>query len=1459
MHRGLYFTFLFILIQELALSQNLYVNNYTQKEYGSSDYTTSPQNWDIEQDAIGRLYIANTSGVMLFDGLTWCMIPGTENLHSLSRSNEEIIYGGGGNEFGFFKSDSLGSVIFESLAHQMKKDGFEAEMISSVCALGKSVYFKSKNGIIEFRDNSFSFYPIQTKYEEIEIVEGSITIQDDFGNLLELKNQQFDTLYSFGRELNSGIVSLFDISEDQKLLFTEDSGIFNISDGSLFKWKLNLDFQMSSSQIKKVIHYPALKLFGIATKTKGILFINYEGLLIKSLGTNLGLISNICYNLFQDRNNELWACFDNGFAKIEYPSALSYYDYTNGLHGVLQSAIEDRNTLYVGTTSGLYFLNNENQFHKMSIKSEVWDLKLIDGIVWVAASTGLYQIANKKIKLIKDIDARTITPSGNKNQLWVGTSDGFGSVVNRNGKWIWKSKIKGIDHEVRTIAAESDSIIWASYENVSRIVFNSNLSEIVAAATMDEENGFSENFGVIESYKLRNHIYFGTEIGLLTYDINVRQFLPDASFGTRFIDSNHEALAMAEDADHNIWLTSNRTIGKLIFENGQVQSWDTVAFARLKSTDVWRIVPIEDKQIVYFCTTDGLFRLDQKVSKNYEIEYSTLINKIEINQDSVISYMEVDKSDGNKKNQLHFDFNDLRFSFTATSYNYDEKIRFSFFLEGYDEEWSSWDTKTFKDYTNLAHGDYIFNVKAKNLYGVEAKPARYAFTILAPWYKTYWAYGLWFLVFISAIFTADRVQRKRLFKKQQEKIKVQELKLEQERQISNKLRKVDKLKDEFLANTSHELRTPLNGIIGISESLYEESQNIDEAEIKKNLAMVIASGKRLTSMVDGILDYSKLKTKNLELIKKPVDLKSIVKVVLAMSRPLISQQNLILVDEVPEDLPLLDADENRLQQILYNLIGNAIKFTEKGKISVRAILLGEFVEIEILDEGEGIPKDKIEKIFNSYEQVSSEVNRDYIGTGLGLTITKKLVELHKGTIRVDSKLNEGSSFKFTIPISMQESPTWSETPAVHMDETNLPQSSKLAENAQFDILIVDDEPINRQVLANHLKHEPYNVEMASNGTQALALLENKKFDLVLLDVMMPKISGFEVCLKIREKYMLSELPVIFITAKDQVIDLVDGLKYGGNDYITKPFSRQEFLARIKTHLNLFKINDSYSRFIPFEILQSLGKESILDVNLGDQIEKEVTILFSDIRDYTTLSEGMKPKENFEFLNSFLNKMGPVIRDNNGFVMQYLGDGVMSLFLHEPSDAVNASISMLSQIEAYNISRENKSRKAIKVGIGLHTGKLVMGILGDEKRMDVNVVSDSVNTASRMEGLTKHYGASIIMSEHTLLGLKEDNAVHYRFLGLVKVKGKSKPIKIFEILHEMVNEQNRIKIETKEVFEAGLTHYFNKDFINAATKFKEVTTLNTQDVSAQLYLKLSAKFMVESVPKDWSGVETMLLK
>ncbi|MDR1141949.1 MAG: response regulator [Planctomycetaceae bacterium] len=404
--------------------------------------------------------------------------------------------------------------------------------------------------------------------------------------------------------------------------------------------------------------------------------------------------------------------------------------------------------------------------------------------------------------------------------------------------------------------------------------------------------------------------------------------------------------------------------------------------------------------------------------------------------------------------------------------------------------------------------------------------------------------------------------------------------LEEKNQYLNRL---NELKDEFMANTSHELRTPINGIIGIVESMIDGATGSLTQEQKFNLALVSNSGKRLSNLVNDILDFTKLKNKEIILQIKPVDLKTIVDTVIVLSKPLIKGKELVLVNAIDSSLPIVDADENRIQQILYNLLGNAIKFTDKGKVSVSANVLNDnnSVAVSVTDTGIGIPKDKFGRIFESFEQVDGSTAREYGGTGLGLSITKKLVELHGGTMSVESKLSEGSKFTFTVPLSKTTRETISadENARSIIDIEDFAETAKSSENARdkekdsmngiYEILVVDDEPVNIQVLKNILSIRNYSVFSAYNGMEALELIKNgRRFDLILLDVMMPKMSGYEVCKNLREQYSLFDLPILMLTAKNQVQDVLLGFQSGANDYIEKPFDKEELLARIKTHLEL---------------------------------------------------------------------------------------------------------------------------------------------------------------------------------------------------------------------------------------------------------------------------------------------------
>jgi two-component system sensor histidine kinase ChiS len=302
-------------------------------------------------------------------------------------------------------------------------------------------------------------------------------------------------------------------------------------------------------------------------------------------------------------------------------------------------------------------------------------------------------------------------------------------------------------------------------------------------------------------------------------------------------------------------------------------------------------------------------------------------------------------------------------------------------------------------------------------------------------------------------------------------------------------------------------------------------------------------------------------------------------------------------------------------------------------------------------------------------------------------------------------------------------------------------------------------------------------------------------------------------------------------------------------------------ARLYTNLEAalgrqVQLTNAYSRFVPREILRFLGKESILEVSLGDQIQKEMTVLFSDIRTFTSMSEQMTPQENFNFINAYLSRVSPVIRQHNGFIDKYVGDAIMALFPGHPQDALEAAIAMQQEVAAYNVNRRQKDRQPIHIGVGLHCGRVMLGTVGEAARMEGTVISDAVNLAFRLEGVTKLYGAAIVVSEQTLDSVGESGRYATRFLGRVRVKGKKEIVSVLELLDGAPAEQAALKQQTKADFECGLRHYLEQNMEEARHCFERVTALNPSDQAAQLYLRRVNRFLEYGLPADWEGVEVV---
>ncbi|MCP4718759.1 MAG: response regulator, partial [Desulfobacteraceae bacterium] len=431
---------------------------------------------------------------------------------------------------------------------------------------------------------------------------------------------------------------------------------------------------------------------------------------------------------------------------------------------------------------------------------------------------------------------------------------------------------------------------------------------------------------------------------------------------------------------------------------------------------------------------------------------------------------------------------------------------------------------------------------------------------------------------------------------------------------NKELKKLDRLKDQFLANVSHELRTPLNGIIGVTESLNSGIAGTMNATAKENLAIISTSARRLNSMVNDILDSSKIKEKHLSLAIKPICLSMLVNSVIELTKPMADQKSIALINDIQDLSVFVLADENRMIQILNNLIGNAIKFTDQGSVTITAVPEKDWIQIFISDTGIGIPQEKIKIIFNEFEQVDGSSAREYGGTGLGLSITKHLVEAHGGSIGVESKLGKGTRLFFSIPRCDKPQMDSSQSPPTDLLITKLAQAQNILDqtkslelateakpffvhqsdpsgqgdqqvnpvSGRIKILIVDDEPANLQVVKNFLSLDNIEADLSSNGYDALEKIKTRacsqnQYDMVLLDIMMPKMTGYEVACEIRNYHNHFEIPILMLTAMNQSKDVIKGFDSGANDYITKPFDQKELMARIMIHYNLGKIYKTLSK------------------------------------------------------------------------------------------------------------------------------------------------------------------------------------------------------------------------------------------------------------------------------------------
>jgi signal transduction histidine kinase/DNA-binding response OmpR family regulator/ligand-binding sensor domain-containing protein len=583
---------------------------------------------------------------------------------------------------------------------------------------------------------------------------------------------------------------------------------------------------------------------------------------------------------------------------------------------------------------------------------------------------------------------------------------------------------------------------------------------------------------------------------------------------------------------------------------------------------------------------------------------------------------------------LSYKQNVLEFEFAAIDIDAPQLVQYRYQLEGLEKDWVQPENRRYVRYPGLAPGDYTFRVKAASIRQEwPEQELALAITIAPPWYRTTWAYGIYIVIFIALLYGGYRLRLRQVQLKHQ---------MTMEHFQAEHLAEVDKLKSRFFANISHEFRTPLTLIVGpVKQMLIGEFAG----NLKEQYKIIIRNGERLLQLINQLLDLSKLESGRMKLRVSRIDTIPLLKGLVYSFASLAERKKITLKFKVKYKSLIGYIDQDKLEKIITNLLSNAFKFTpEGGEITVNVKISNskheipnkfqipsskfpgtrhplpftshDFIEISIYNNGPGIPQDQLQRIFDRFYQVDEGYQKDGEGTGIGLALTKELVEVCHGQIQVTSELNKLTTFTIRLPIGKEhlkpdeiieklETTVPEGKQADHRPETGIQKPVSSIQHPASSILIVEDNPDVTNYISGFL-HKEYRIIAAEEGQAGWQKTLKNYPDLIISDVMMPVMDGFELCKKVKSDQRTSHIPVILLTAKADIESKIDGLEFGADAYVTKPFEARELQVRVKNLIEQRKkLREKFSRMVEVE------PDAIAATSMDKQFLKRLLNIFEE--------------------------------------------------------------------------------------------------------------------------------------------------------------------------------------------------------------------------------------------------------
>jgi signal transduction histidine kinase/DNA-binding response OmpR family regulator len=833
--------------------------------------------------------------------------------------------------------------------------------------------------------------------------------------------------------------------------------------------------------------------------------------------------------------------------------------------------------------------------------------------------------------------------------------------------WQRISLLAGGDADnVLTVAQEDNGTLWLGTRGNG--VFRVDCRELypearpfVNAIQFGEKHGLS-TANEIKVFRVNDRIHVATQHGLRRFDPDRRRFVPDSSFGEVFADTTLRIGTIHQDRLDRLWIIAGKTRAEIHLGMPQANGayvWQKYPFHRLRDVYFDTRIYSDTDGAVWFGLGENLVRYDPSVSGSCREDYEAIVRQVvagpreevifgdDIEQRSIIP-------------ELSFKNNSLRFRYSAPSFEDLAAMRYQVRLEGFDNKWSNWTAEANKEYTHLPAGSYRFRVRARNGCGEVSREGDYPFRILPPWYWRWWAFALYVLIAGAGVLGIVKARVRHLEAKTRKLAAIVAERTDTVREQAEKLQELDRLKSRFFANLSHEFRTPLTLILGPLEDVIAR---VKDQAARQDLRVMERNADRLLRLINQLLDLSRLESGRMTLRAGRGDFIAFLKGIVMSFASLAEQKRITLQFEgEPAMADRLAAemyfDHDKIEKVFYNLLSNACKFTREGGVVAVIVAisreqresgrrgeresgrLGErerehaishspllplspssearFVEVTMKDTGIGIPADRLPYIFDRFYQVDSSHTREHEGTGIGLALTKELVERHYGNIEVRSEEGKGTEFIVRLPLGKEHlkpeeivdeseqssvvsdqlpvtgdraSEKWqlagemdtsipliqpSSTPSLQPSVTpSIPAPASGRNEVEIPmhrddlpiILVVDDHPDVRSYIRKHLEPDFHVIE-AKDGQEGVDIAREALPDLVISDVMMPKLDGYQLCEALKTNEKTSHIPVILLTAKAGEENKLAGLDTGADDYLIKPFSSRELQVRAKNLIAL---------------------------------------------------------------------------------------------------------------------------------------------------------------------------------------------------------------------------------------------------------------------------------------------------